>query len=378
MDDGPYAHELQVAIRAVQAAARISQSVLASDDKGTVQKDDLSPVTVADFAVQALLAASVRSAFPADGLVGEESAAELRASPALLRRVWDLLVLLRDDVAELCKLPASPEETCEIIDECGRGEPGPGRVWVFDPIDGTKTFVRREAYAINVALLEGGRQVLSVVGCPTLSADADAYADGPIDNSTVDPSGRGSIVFAVRGQGTYIRPLVDDDDAAPGEAPVRARKISPHAESATIADLRAVSCYHMVDSGVDEAHKAVAARLGIASSSSSEEGGEGGCDLLSWVLRWVTLGLGIANVTVWVYKSRQRTGKIWDHAGAMLLFEEVGGRITDVDGKDIDLSVGRRMTGNHGFVAAPRNLHHVVLQAVRDVLHEQGKAHLLA
>ncbi|KAJ8124938.1 hypothetical protein O1611_g8702 [Lasiodiplodia mahajangana] len=124
----------------------------------------------------------------------------------------------------------------------------------------------------------------------------------------------------------------------------------------------------MLDSGVDDAHKAVMARLGIASK---------GCDFLAWVLRWVTLGLGLANITVWVYKKRERVGKIWDHAGAMLLFEEVGGKITDIDGKDIDLTVGRLMAENHGFVAAPRSVHDHVLKTVHEVLHEQGKAHLL-
>ncbi|KAI1115113.1 carbohydrate phosphatase [Nemania sp. NC0429] len=361
-DDGPYSHELRVAIAAVQSAAKISQSILVSEDKGTVEKDDLSPVTVADFAIQALLAASVRRAFPLDGLVGEESADDLRRSPALLRRVWDLLLSLRDDetTATRCALPQSPEDMCELIDRCGSGEPAStGRVWVFDPIDGTKTFVRREAYAINVALLEGGKQVLSVVGCPTLPVDAH----GLVDNSIVDPSGRGSIVFAIRGRGAYVQPLVvDDDEVVP-------RRIEPHAESATTtADLRVVSCYHLVDSGIDAAHEAVAERLGIASK---------GCEFLSWVLRWVALGLGLANLTVWVYKGRGRVGKVWDHAGAMLLFEEVGGKITDVDGRDIDLSAGRKLTGNYGFVAAPKSLHREVLEAVHDVMREQGKEHLL-
>ncbi|KAI1127483.1 carbohydrate phosphatase [Nemania abortiva] len=363
--DGPYSHELRVAIRAVQSAAKISQSVLCADDKGTVEKDDLSPVTIADFAIQALLTATIHGAFPTDNFVGEESAADLRENPVLLCRVWELLLRLQDDEANsLCELPQSPEQMCEMIDRCGFGKPGGPesgrRTWVFDPIDGTKTFVRREAYAINVALLEGGKQVLSVVGCPTLPADAN----GPIDNSTVDPTGQGSIVFAVRGQGTHVRPLVE----TPGEDVV-ARKIEPHAASVALADLRAVSCYSMLDSGVDDAHKAIMARLGITSK---------GCDFLAWVLRWVTLGLDLANVTVWVYKKRERVGKIWDHAGAMLLFEEVGGKITDIDGKDIDLSVGRLMTDNHGFVAAPRSVHDQVLKTVHDVLHEQGKANLLA
>lgn len=363
MDSG-YSHELQIAIRAVQSAAKISQSVLPSEDKGIVEKDDLSPVTIADFAIQALLTATICDAFPDDKFVGEESAADLRENPLLLDRVWGLLLGLRDDEAEsLCKLPRSPEEMCEMIDRCGFGEPGgleSGRVWVFDPIDGTKTFVCREAYAINVALLERGRQVLSVVGCPTLPADAS----GVMCNTTVDQSDQGSIVYAVRGHGTYIRPLVE----TPGGG-VTPRRVEPHAESAALADLRVVSCYRMLDSGVDDAHEAIAAKLGITAE---------GCDFLAWVLRWVALGRGLANITVWVYKKRERTGKIWDHAGAMLLFEEVGGKITDIDGKPIDLTAGRKLVANHGFVAAPAGIHDTVLKTVQSVLREQGKAHLLA
>ncbi|OTB07262.1 hypothetical protein M426DRAFT_318285 [Hypoxylon sp. CI-4A] len=362
--DSPYSKELQVAIGAIQSAAKLSQAVISVDDKGVIEKDDLSPVTVADFAIQALLAASVHHVFPDDKFVGEESAADLRANPALLDRVWGLLQRLKDDEAKsLCKLPVSPEQMCEMIDWCGFGEPGgssAGRVWVFDPIDGTKTFVRREAYAINVALLEGSKQVLSVVGCPTLAVDATA----PVTNTSLDPTGRGSIAFAVKGHGTYVRSLVA---ASPDD--VQLRKIEPLANPESSHSLRPVSCYHMLDSGVDDVHQLVMRELGIETQ---------GCDLLAWVLRCVTLGLGLANMTVWVYKQRSRTGKIWDHAGAMLLFEELGGLITDIDGKPIDLGVGRKMTANHGFVAAPSAIHATVLETVQRVLREQGKGHLLA
>ncbi|KAI0480726.1 carbohydrate phosphatase [Xylariaceae sp. FL0804] len=361
--DSPYSREIRKAIAAVQCAAKISQSVIAADDKGTIKKDDLSPVTVADFAIQALLTASMHHAFPNDQFVGEESSADLKANPALMDRVWQLLQGLgEEETRSLCKVPESPEQMCEMIDWCGFGQPGgvpSRRVWVFDPIDGTKTFVRREAYAINVALMEGDQQVLSVVGCPTLSVHATA----PVSNTSLDPTGQGCIIFAAKGHGTYVRPLFTSDE----EAPIR--RIEPLKESLRPEDLRAVSCYHMVDSGVDEVHGAVLESLGINAK---------GCDFLAWVLRWVCLGLGLANVTVWVYKRRDRTGKIWDHAGAMLLFEELGGKITDVDGKDIFLGAGRAMRANHGFVAAPRALHGVVLQTVQQVLLRQGKAHLLA
>ncbi|KAL7626459.1 hypothetical protein AAE478_003231 [Parahypoxylon ruwenzoriense] len=362
--DSPYSRELQVAIGAIQSAAKLSQAVISVEDKGVIEKDDLSPVTVADFAIQALLTATIHHAFPNDKFVGEESSSDLRNNHVLLGRVWELLQrLAEDEERSLCKLPASPEQMCEMIDWCGFGEPGgsdAGRVWVFDPIDGTKTFVRREAYAINVALLEGSKQILSIVGCPTISVDAKA----PVTNTTLDPTARGCIVFAAKGHGTYVRSLAG---SLPHE--VQTRKIEPQAQVEASQDLRPVSCYNMLDSGVDDVHQLVMKRLGIENP---------GCDLLAWVLRWVTLGLGLANVTIWVYKQRSRTGKIWDHAGAMLLFEEVGGKITDIDGNDIDLGVGRKMTANHGFVAAPRAMHATVLDTLQQVLRQQGKQHLLA
>ncbi|KAJ9136910.1 Carbohydrate phosphatase [Pleurostoma richardsiae] len=362
--DSPYRKELLVAIGAVQQAAKLSRAVLGSRDKGVIEKDDLSPVTVGDFAIQALLTATIHHAFPGDKFVGEESSADLRANPNLLERVWNLLQSTgAEDKDSSCQVPSNKDEMCEMIDWCGSGVPGgpdAGRVWVFDPIDGTKTFVRGEMYAINVALLEGGKQVLSVVGCPLLAPDVQ----GPISNDSIDPSGTGSILFAVRGHGAYIRPL----PGAPAD--VQPRRIERHAESvSTTGGLRNVTCATELDSGVDEVHRAVAAELGVDFP---------GCDLLGWVPRWSALALGLGNMTVWVYRRPERRGKIWDHAGAMLLFEEVGGKITDIKGKDIDLSVGRKMTANAGFVAAPADVHHKLLKTVQDRLRADGKGDLLA
>lgn len=352
--DSPYRSELLAAISAVQAAARLSQSLISARDKGTIQKDDLSPVTVADFSIQALLTAALHSAFPDDGFVGEESADELRTDSVLCNRVWNAV----NEFAAV--VPESREAMCDMIDWCGLGKPmDKKRVWVFDPIDGTKTFVQGQMYAINVALLEDGKQVLSVVGCPVLAVGPKT----PLANDAVDPTGTGSILFAVRGHGAYVRPL-------PGSAEeVEVRRLEPFADTVSLSDIKIVTSVYMADSGVDEVHKAVAAKLGAEYPGS---------DLLPWVVRWVSLALGSANVTVWVYKRRDRVAKIWDHAGAMLLFEEVGGKITDVDGKDIDLSAGRKMVANYGWVAAPRHLHSEVLKAVQETLREQNRHDLLA
>jgi 3'(2'), 5'-bisphosphate nucleotidase len=361
--DSPYRRELEAAIDVAQTAARISREVLATAQAAATEgsfdivKDDLSPVTVADFAIQALLTRTLGNAFPEDGFIGEESADELRQNPRLLSRVLAVVAQCAGDT-----LFHDADDLCRVIDSCATLAPGTGprRIWVFDPIDGTKTFIRHEQYAVNIALLDGGREVLSVVALPLLSVDVTA----PVADDTVDPTGRGCILYAVRGHGAYIRPLL----AEPGE-PLAARRLPRHADDATSPeDLRSVTCWALLDSGVDVVHKGVAERLRVPFP---------GCDLLGWVPRWAVMAVGAANMTVWVYKKRDRYAKIWDHAGAMLLFEEVGGMITDVHGKAIDLTAGRKLEANFGFVAAPRSIHHLVLKAVHDTLRAEGKGELL-
>ena len=367
--DSPYARELQIAVPTLQQASLLAHSIIASTDKGVITKTDaeqlLSPVTVADFAVQALLSATFHHHFPADGLVGEESAAELRRNPRLLDRVWELLEGVRARLSHseeggaenVGRVPQDRDETCELIDACGRGTPGKGRVWVFDPIDGTQGYIKNEMYAINAALLHDGQQVLGIVAAPLLNPDASS----PISDKSTDPTGRGSLLFAARGHGAYIRPL-----HAP--SPVTPRRLAPHPPTPTLTDLRLATCTHVPASGSVELHRAAADALGVAFP---------GCDLLPWVMRWVALATGLANTTVWVYDSPKRVGKIWDHAGAMLMFEEVGGVVTDVNGRAIDFGRGRLMEGNFGFVASLGGVHAEVLEKVRGVIREFGKGHFL-
>jgi 3'-phosphoadenosine 5'-phosphosulfate (PAPS) 3'-phosphatase len=56
-----------------------------------------------------------------------------------------------------------------VIDLGAGSDAGRGRVWVFDPVDGTATFLRGNQYAICLALLEDGQEKIRVLGCPNLS-----------------------------------------------------------------------------------------------------------------------------------------------------------------------------------------------------------------
>ena len=75
--------ELEAAIVAVRDAATVCQSVQKNlVTAATLEKKDRSPVTVADFASQALVCASLAANSKVSEVVGEEDAAELRESGA--------------------------------------------------------------------------------------------------------------------------------------------------------------------------------------------------------------------------------------------------------------------------------------------------------
>src|SRR6478735_9081125 len=59
-----YASELKIAELAVQRAAILTKRVFHEKAKGTVDKNDKSPVTIGDFGAQALIIAALRHSFP--------------------------------------------------------------------------------------------------------------------------------------------------------------------------------------------------------------------------------------------------------------------------------------------------------------------------
>merc|ERR1712048_434185 len=84
----------------------------------------------------------------------------------------------------------------QLLSDLDRGSHpgGPGRFWVLDPIDGTKGFLRKEQYAVCLGLIDDGKVLVSVLGCPNLHVDPN------------DPDGeRGCLFVAVRGQGATQR-----------------------------------------------------------------------------------------------------------------------------------------------------------------------------
>jgi 3'(2'), 5'-bisphosphate nucleotidase len=54
-----------------------------------------------------------------------------------------------------------------------------------------------------------------------------------------------------------------------------------------------------------------------------------------------------------------------------VLVEEAGGIVSDMEGKPLDFSVGRTLKNNKGVVAANKEVHGKVLEAVQKALEEK-------
>ncbi len=324
-----YEQELSAAIDAVRRAAgacRAVQQRLISPE--TLQKKDKSPVTVADFASQAVVAATLARHLPQDRLVAEEDAHELRGEEqATVRKV------VLEHANQALGHALTEAQVLDAIDRGGAVAAG-DRFWTLDPIDGTKGFLRKEQYVVALALIEKGEVVLGVLGCPNLVAPGVAEM--------------GALFAAVRGGGATVRPIVEDI----GEV--------VDVRVSDVGDANAARFCESVESGhsnQDDSAK-IAAKLGITSEPLRMDS----------QCKYATVARGDASIYLRLPTRADYRECIWDHAAGLVVVEEAGGRVTDVDGKPLDFTHGRRLEHNRGVVATNGHIHAAVLDAVKSVI----------
>lgn len=327
-----FAEELRVAAEAVRQAAAVCRAVQSSITRDAIEKKDKSPVTIADFASQAVICRALHAAFPNDPVIGEEDAAELRT---------DEMTPFRDRiVAELARvgITASGGEVCDWIDR-GRANDYRSRFWTLDPIDGTKGFLRGEQYAVSLALIIDGRIELGLLGCPNLGESQESNA------ASADKTG--SLFVAVRGEGAKVSPL--DASNAPGRT-VRVSETSDPSQARLCESVESGHSSH--DASAD-----IAKRLGISTDPVR----------LDSQAKYAVVADGRADVYLRLPTRKDYVEKIWDHAGGVLVVEEAGGTVTDVDGKPLEFTHGRGLNANRGVVVTNGRLHESVIAAVRAV-----------
>ncbi|KAF6230841.1 hypothetical protein HO173_010957 [Letharia columbiana] len=346
-----YQRELHIAQLAVQRATLLTQRVFHEKAKGTLSKDDKSPVTIGDFGAQALIIHAIKSNFPNDEIVGEEEASPLRENKNLSSQIWDLVknTSLEDQSSEseLGGPVESEEQMLQTIDAGNSAGGAHGRIWALDPIDGTMGFLRGGQYAVCLALIEDGDVKVGVLGCPNLPIDNAAPLSADVGDES--GAGRGVLFAAVAGSGATSRPL--GPGALQTSQPIHMKSV-PDITHATFCE--SVEASHSAHG--DQA--AIANKLGITRESVRMDS-QAKYGSIAW-------GAGDLYLRLPVRKDYQE--KIWDHAAGDVIVREAGGAVTDAEGKRLDFSKGRTLEENKGVVAAPGAVHAQVLEAVKSVL----------
>lgn len=335
--------ECRTGLAALQEAMQIARAVQREIAPGQRDKEDRSPVTVGDLAVQAVISRALHAEFPGDPLMGEEGADELR------RPDWaELLAKVVEHVGTV-----SPGATAEdVLSWIGRGQQTLDphrRYWVLDPIDGTKGFLRKGQYAIALALIERGEILLGLLACPNLPASLAGDVPGEI------PPSAGQIFYATRGAGAHA---IDVPAIGVAGSPYTVRVAQP-ADPATLDWCERVE----TSSRNKDVTALVAERAGLVKPPYR----------IDSQAKYAVVARGEAVLYLRHTLDPNYREKVWDHAAGVIVMEEAGGRVTDLYGRTLDFARGRELSANRGIVATNGPIHDRVLAAVAEILPQVEK-----
>lgn len=317
-----YKTEKEVAISAVIQAAKLCQQVR-QDIPPALEKQDKSPVTVADFGSQAIICKALKEAFPDIPIVGEEDAKELRQdeNKATLDKITGY-------VREMIPF-ATTDNVLHWIDY-GNGNVS-NRFWTLDPIDGTKGFLRQDQYAIALALIEDNEVKLGILGCPAL---------------TLDSGETGFIFVAVKGEGSYKMSLKGDN--------LTKLQVVNNDDVSRFRFVESVEANH----GDQIQQNVIAKKVGITTDSVRVDS--------QAKYGIVAAGEAALYLRLPSPKYPDYRENIWDHAAGAIIVEEAGGKVTDMNGKPLDFFTASKMNDNRGVVVTNGLIHDSVIEALKN------------
>jgi 3'(2'), 5'-bisphosphate nucleotidase len=252
---GALGSELVAAIELARAAGDLVMK-FRGGELGVELKMGDEPVTLADKGASELIVAGLHARFPADAVISEELA-------------------MADD-----KLARSL----------------PGRMWLVDPIDGTKDFIRGgDGFSVMIGIAIAGKPVLGVVHQPSVGAHGRTFF------STVD----GGAHVIVDGA---VQPLAVSTVAAASEA-------------------RLVASASHRSADIDR----VKQTLGIENEQNVGSVG----------VKLCLIAMGVRDL----YVNPAAKTKIWDTCAPEAILARAGGRLTDLFGAGVDYAELRQRRG---------------------------------
>lgn len=358
----PYAKELEVATLAVIRASiltkKLSDSIASTQKSGTQIKDDKLPVTVGDYAAQALINHAIKLNFPNDNIVGEEDSESLQdgstEAQALSSKILSIIGDVQAETAGQNALLGTLTDLPSIYRgiDLGNYEGGnKGRFWALDPIDGTKGFLRGDQFAVCLALIENGKVVLGVIGCPNLAENiiSNEEQTGP----------KGGLFSAVAGVGAFYRPLFSTHVFVP----LKDQEQIHMSEETQPSKLK-------VAEGVEKGHSSHSTQSHIKRLLGFDDATVANQTVnLDSQVKYCVLAKGQADIYLRLPISDTYREKIWDHAAGNILIYESGGEVGDITGAPLDFGKGRFLQSK-GVIAANRKVFAKVIDAVGAVLSQ--------
>jgi 3'(2'), 5'-bisphosphate nucleotidase len=241
-------------------------------------QNELEEVTAADREANELIVGRLRKEFPEDGILAEESV---------------------DSEHRLDK----------------------DRVWLIDPMDGTKNFINRDGdFAVQIGLAVGGESILGVVYQPVRRVLYRAVRNGGAWSETGDD---GAVRLSVS---SLTRP------AEMVLASSRSHR-SPRME-------RVVSAFGFKD---ETRRGSVGVKVGLIAEKQAD-----------------------------LYLHLSPSTKQWDTCGPEAILAEAGGRLTDLFGQPLRYN-GLPVENRNGIVATNGAAHEMVIENLQPLLREFGR-----
>jgi len=279
--DTNYRKEISIAVELARAAGAVLLEHYHSPflvEQKINMLDELEEVTAADREANELIVTRLRREFPADGILAEESS---------------------DSEHRLDK----------------------DRVWLIDPMDGTKNFIARDGdFAVQIGLAVNGESVAGVVYQPV----------------------RDVLYRAVRHDGSWI-----EDRDEPAARMFVSNRTEP--SEMVLASSRSHRSPRM---------ERVTGAFGF--KDEMRRGSVG-----------VKIGL-IAEQQADLYLHLSPSTKQWDTCAPEIILVEAGGRLTDLFGQPIRYN-GVRIDNRNGIVATNAAAHEMVIENLAPLLKEFGR-----
>nr|XP_048334845.1 putative PAP-specific phosphatase, mitochondrial isoform X3 [Ziziphus jujuba var. spinosa] len=320
-----YFRELQAAVDVVERACRlcldVKSSLSAKSDGRIVEKNDQTPVTVADFGVQALVSLELGKLFPSIPLVAEEDSAFVRSNN-LVEPVVNAVTGCSSSIDKSW----TEADVLEAIDRGGKDAfvfcTKPATYWVLDPIDGTRGFLKgtEALYVVGLALVVDGEIVLAVMGCPNWKEDLRNKSISEVQGYKNILSESGIVMVAHLGCGTWARRLIFE----------RQDTINvPHSWTRCFVDH--YSLVHEARFCIPESQTWDSLPLSALFSATTDANSIGDNQILllpqccGSLCKYLMVASGRASV--FILRTRdEKTIKAWDHAAGIICVHEAGGQ----------------------------------------------------